>query len=151
MEIFEFFYRLKGFYGERLFEHLKGWDDSLMDYANNHFPVIFIVMMFITVVVFLFYYYFLNHPRFNRWWHWLIALGISGFFSLLCGYFTVMSDVWSGNIAPSLIDGIGPVNAMMFGIYNFVLSVLFFFLFSLLFRRWSRNCKHSPWKLIIGR
>ena len=62
---------------------------------------------------------------------------------------TVSFDINAGIIAESLINYIGMANAILFGVYNGLLGGLFFFILSLLLRMWSRNCKHSPWPLLI--
>ena len=44
MNLFELPYALKDVYGPSLFEHLMGWDDSLMDYNPDFYqftPIFF--------------------------------------------------------------------------------------------------------------
>lgn len=132
---------------------MKGWDDALQDYSPdyNQFPEIFINTILGVVVVFLLYYYIINSPRFNRWWHWVICLVIVGTFGYLYAHRIVMADIRSGIIAQSLEPYIGSHNALMFGIYNMGLAVLLFLILTLLFRRWSKNCKHSPFVLLTTR
>lgn len=149
--MFEFFFRLKQLYGAGLYEHLKGWDDSIMDYNPDYcrFPGLFFWVFGIAIVAFVLYYYVINHPRFNRWWSWLIMLGIVAISSNWRGAYVVYADIQLGNIAPSLDTSIGWANCIYFGTYCMFLSVIIYFICTLLFRRWSRNCKHSPWKLIF--
>ena len=54
MEFFEFFYKLKNFYGVELYEHLKGWDDTIMDYNPdyNQFPSICMSTFAICLIAF---------------------------------------------------------------------------------------------------
>lgn len=153
MEFFDFFYRLKNFYGVELYEHLKGWDDALMDYNPdyNQFPSICISTVAICAIVFVLFYYVINSPRFNRWWSWLIALAVVGISAYVWGFQVVNVDVLSQSIAPSLISKIGSLNAVMFGMYNSMFSILVFFVLSLLLRHWSKNCKHSPWTSLFSR
>lgn len=150
MDFFDFFYRWKSFYGAQLFEHMRGYDDALMDYNPdfNQFPSLFLWTIGIVVIVFVLYYYIINSPRLAKWWHWLISLVIVAVLTCFVGFRTVNVDVINKNITPSLQPYIGHNSAMMFGIYNMMLAVLFYFVFTLLFRRWSRNCKHSPWVLL---
>ena len=153
MEFFSFFYRLN-VYGQDLFYHLKGWDNGLQDFVaeNNQFPTIWLVTFFSSALVFFVFYYILNHPRFNKFWHWLIAL-----FVLAIGIF-----IWSRGLVIADLSGLSqhPVdsalnissdNAMMFGFYNAVLSALFFLFFSIVGRFLSKNCKNTPWKSLINR
>lgn len=150
MDFFDFFYRWKSFYGAQLFEHMRGYDDALMGYNPdfNQFPSLFLWTIGIVVIVFVLYYYIINSPRLSKWWHWLISMAIVAGLTYWVGFRTVNVDVINGNIALSLQPYIGHNSAMMFGIYNMMLAVLFYFVFTLLFRRWSRNCKHSPWVLL---
>ena len=153
MEFFEFFYKLKNVYGAELYEHLKGWDDSLMDYNPdyNQFPSICVSTFAICIGVFVLFYYLLNSPRFNRWWSWLIMLIIVGVSAFGWGYQVVNTDIVSQSIAPSLIAKIGSLNATMFGLYNMVLAAIIFFVLTLALRHWSKNCKHSPWTSLFTR
>ena len=149
--MFEFLFSLKQLYGAALFEHLKGWDDAIADYNPDfcRFPMLFGVTVGIALAAFLLYFYLINHPRFNRWWSWLIVLAVVAISSFGYGHYVVSTDIAMGNIAPSLQNLIGTANCYYFATYCMAVSSLIFFILSLLFRRWSRNCKHSPWKLII--
>ncbi len=151
MSFFEFPYQIKNFYGAELYEHLKGWDDNLMDYNPdyNQFLSIFGSTLLIAVVLFVAYYYIINHPRFNRWWSWLIFISVAGLLAYGWGFNVVNVDILNRSIAPSLINHIGATNAIMFGIYNMIFEVIVFLVFTLLFRHWSKNCKHSPWKSLL--
>ena len=153
MEFFEFFYKLKNFYGAELYEHLKGWDDAMMDYNPdyNQFPSICASTFAICCVAFVLFYYVINSPRFNRWWSWLIVLIIVGGSAYGWGYQVVNVDVINQSIAPSLIAKIGLLNATMFGLYNSLLATVIFLVLSIGLRHWSKNCKHSPWVSIISR
>ena len=153
MEFFEFFYKLKNFYGVELYEHLKGWDDTIMDYNPdyNQFPSISTSTFAICLIAFVLFYYVFNSPRFNRWWSWIIVLVTVGASTYSWGYRVVNVDIISQSIAPSLIAKIGTLNATMFGLYNLILSIVVFFVLSMCFRHWSKNCKHSPWISITSR
>lgn len=154
MALFDSVYKLgSGLYGDSLFNHLKGWDDTISFYneAYNQFPSIFLVTAGTSLGAFLLYYYIIDNPRSNRWLVWLSELIVLAISMFIFAYITVIVDVNSGQIAPSLVKYISSSNATLFGIYNAVLAVLFFFLISLLGRHWSRNCKHSPWTSLFTR
>ena len=150
MNLFELPYALKDLYGPSLFEHLMGWDDSLMDYNPDfyQFTSIFFSTIGIAIVAFLLFYYVINSPRFNRWWSWLIVLLVSMGLAYGYGFQVVNVDIVNNDIAPSLASPIGQSNAILFGIYNSVFCGLLFFILSEAFRWWSRNCKHAPWTLL---
>ena len=153
MDFFSIFYQLN-LYGQDLFYHLKGWDSSLQAFVadNDQFPTIWLVTFFAALLVFAINYYDLNHPRFNRIWHWLIAMAI-----LMIGIFCYSRGIVIADLAgrtnhpvdPTL--NVGANNAMLFGLYNACLSAIFFFLMSVIGRFGSKNCKNTPWKSLINR
>lgn len=153
MEFFSLFYQLN-VYGQDLFYHLKGWDNGMQDFvaANNQFPTIWLVTFFSALLVFVVYYYILNHPRFNKVWHWLITMAVLAIGIFVWSRGLVMSDIAGVSLHP--IDpalNVSADNALMFGVYNAVLSAIFFLFFSVVGRFGSKNCKNSPWKSLINR
>lgn len=153
MEFFSFFYKLN-LYGEDLYYHLCGWDSSIQEFIadNNQFPLFWLVSFGAALLFFVLYYYILNHPRVNRLWQWLIALAIPVLIVFFYSRGLVISDIDGGSLHP--IDpelNIGYNNAMMFGLYNGILSGLFFFILSVFFRFGSKNCKNTPFKSLINR
>lgn len=153
MEFFSLFYQLD-VYGQDLFYHLKGWDNGMQDFvaANNQFPTIWLVTFFSALLVFVVYYYILNHPRFNKVWHWLITMAVLAIGIFFWSRGLVLSDIAGVSMHP--IDpalNVSADNALMFGVYNAVLSAIFFLFFSIIGRFGSKNCKNSPWKSLINR
>ena len=153
MDFFSLFYQLN-VYGQDLFYHLKGWDNGMQDFvaANNQFPTIWLVTILSALAMFVVFYYILNHPRFNRFWHWLIALAILAIGIFIWSRGLVLADITGASmhpVDPSL--NISTDNAMMFGVYNVFLSALFFLFFSIIGRFGSKNCKNTPWKSLINR
>lgn len=148
-EFFSFFYR-NNLYGEQLYYHLRGWNDAEQSFvaSADRFPTIFMVTFGTALLMFIAYYYVINHPRWNRWFHWLLPLCISIGAGSWIASGIVISNLRNSVIADSLVPYIGPGNAIMFGIYNGLMGGIIFFLLSLLFRAWSKNCKHSPWPLL---
>ena len=153
MEFYSIFYRLN-LYGQDLFYHLGGWDSNIQDFVQdkNQLPLLWLVALGTALCVFVFYYFILNHPKINRLWHWFIALAIPVLFVFLYSRGVVMADINGTSTHP--IDptlNIASNNATMFGLYNGVLSGMFFFLLSIVFRFGSKNCKNTPFKSIINR
>lgn len=152
MDYFSFPYQVD-LYGEDLFYHLKGWSNEMQEFvsANNQFPYICSVTIISAIISFAVFYYLLNHPRFNRLWHWflvmvLLVLGIFGWSWQLV--LADLSGVSDHPVSPFL--NISENNAFMFGIYNAFLSAVYFFAFSILGRFGSKNCKNTPWKSLFN-
>jgi hypothetical protein len=143
-------------FGQYLGEYLWGYDCTTQDYGGkNLFGVIGLITLAVSLAFVLIYYYVINHTRFAQWWHWLIVLLISGIANLFIGYGWTISDFLNGAISDCLMytrdeNGeivsqlIHGIDCWLFGLANFVISVLFFFVLSFVFKWWSRNCKHSP-------
>lgn len=153
MEFFSFFYRLN-LYGQDLFYHLCGWDSSIMDFIQdkNQLPLLWLFAFGSATFVFILYYFIINHPRMNRLWHWFIALAIPVLIVFIYSRALVIADISGETMHP--VDpmlNVAPNNATMFGLYNGILSGIFFFLLSIVFRFGSRNCKNVPFKSLINK
>jgi len=147
-------------FGQNLAQHLWGYNCLTEVYDGKIlFNSIGLITVIITLVFVLLYYYLpipgLNHPRSNRWWNWLIILLVAGVINLFIGYAWTLHDFLSGNIGDCLMytrDATGNIvsqlitkgDCWIFGMTNFIVSMLFFVLFSFIFKWKSRNCKHSP-------
>lgn len=83
-----------------------------------------VVMIASVIVVCLLYYYVLDHPRWNRWYCWLL-IGV------------VLS---LANLGVAGLMGASVSNSIEVGL----LSFFFYFVFSFFVKWGSRNCKHSP-------
>lgn len=144
----------ESFFGQNLGEHLWGFDGE-----NYTLPIKFntigIIALCVSLVTVLCYYYLINHPRFSKWWSWLIVLVVNGIINLVIGYAICVSDYLDGNIADVLMytrdDNNEIVDSLIstgdcwgFGIANFFISTIFFFGFTLLCKWKSRNAKYSP-------
>ena len=152
MEFFSLFYQV-GVYGQDLFYHLKGWDSGLQEFveANNQFPTIWSIAFFSALVVYLLYYVILNHPRLNRTWIWACFMGVLFLGVFLTSRSMVVADIIGNSLHP--VDpqlSVSTSNAAMFGVYNGLLSALFFFLLSLVGRTAGRNVKNVPFKSLIN-
>jgi len=152
---FETIYRwFEWLFGAKLADYLAGYDcQSETFIGSNQFAIIGIIAVAIAIFFVVLYYYIINHPRFNRLWSWLIMLTIVGLTNLLIGYGIVSSHLSAGDIGDCLLYGtsrelplINQVNCWGFGLANFIVSAMWFIVFSLAFKWWSRNCKYSPFK-----
>ena len=147
-------------FGLHLAEQLWGYNCETQVYDGvNLFNVIGLITAGVTLALVLAYYYLplylFNHPRSNRWWNWLIILLIAGIINFFIGAGWTINDFLNGNIGDCLMytrdeqgniiaQHIYIINCWLFGLTNFIVSTLFFVVWSLAFKWWSRNCKHSP-------
>lgn len=147
-------------FGQHLAEYLWGYNCETQVYDNkNLFNVIGLITISLTVLFVIGYYYLpcwlFNHPRSNRWWNWLIILVVAGIINFFIAYGWTINDFLNGMIGDCLMyvrDSEGNIVAqliyqsdcLLFGVANFLVTILVFILSSLLIKWWSRNCKYSP-------
>jgi len=149
-------------YGNELYEYLKGNDCDGVFIGPDHFLTIGLIMIGISLLVFIAYYYLINHPRYNRWYHWGTFLFLTGIFNLFIGFGYTYSKLNGGNIPACFtysqieatddgsifgVDGTEILfnsNCWQFGLANAIIAIAFFIIFTFAFKWWSRNCKHSP-------
>ncbi len=145
------------FFGQDLAEHLWGWDMTTGDYTKaNQFNTTGLVMIAISLTVVLLFYYAINHPRFNRWWSWLLVLLANAGLNFIYAWQLTLSDFNTNSISDDLMyvrdvatneiitQKITMYNCIYFGIVNAIVATLAFVIFSFLFRWWSRNCSTCP-------
>lgn len=144
------------FYCRNLLEHLWGWDMSTQAYTKELcYNTIGLYTLLTTAVVVIIYYYFIDHPRFCKWWSWTIMAVFNSVMCLLLGYYCTYTDYNLGVISDDLMyvrDNQGQVVSQLiyeadcwgFGISNMIVAFIFFFILSLIFKRWSIAAKHSP-------
>lgn len=146
----------QSFYGQELSYYLWGYDPSTQAYTNpNIFNLVGLITLGISFVIVMLYYYIFNHPRYCKWWSWLITLGINSLIALFIGYGVVVNKYVNGYIHDSLIyqrDEEGSILAVLigdghcwgFGVANIFVAMMFFIVLSFLLKWWSGNAKHIP-------
>jgi hypothetical protein len=152
--LFETIYRwFASLFGGDLADYLSGYICSSEEteggyLGSNQFVMYGFIALAIALVIVVIYYYGINHPRFNKWWSWLLMLLLVGLSNLFIGALMTSGDLAAGEIGDCLINGenggIYDSNCWMFGLANFIVSVLFFIIFSVGLKWWSTNCKRSP-------
>jgi hypothetical protein len=143
-------------FGQNLAEYLWGYNCETQSYSNanlfNHVGLVTLGISLGTVVI---YYYVINHPRFNRWWSWSIMLGLTTVIGFVVGFCKTLTDYQNGYIGDCLMytrDEEGNIVSTLisesdcwgFGGSNLFVAAIFFFIFSLIAKLFSRNCKYSP-------
>lgn len=113
-------------------------------YNFNFYLPIFIVMLASVMVVAAIYYYVVNHPRVNRWYHWLcfnIGTSVLNFALAWIIASDKLFNLWASQGMACPYDW---TNYFSLACMAFVWTFVFFFLFSFIIKWGSRNCKHTP-------
>ena len=111
--------------------------------------------IFISLFIVFVFYYILNHPRYCRWWSWLITLVVNSLIALFVGYRIVYSKYDGGYIPAELMyerDAEGNIVSTLisatdcwgFGLANMFVAAMCFILFTFLLKWWSSSAKHVP-------
>ena len=151
---FETIYRwFASFFGGDLADFLSGYvcpsEESEGGYfGSNQFIMYGFIALAIALVVMFVYYYVINHPRFNKLVHWMLMLLLVGISNLFISAIMTLGDLNAGGIGECLIfgerGGIDINTVIGFGLANFIVSAIFFIIFSFAFKWWSTNCKRVP-------
>lgn len=136
------------FFGLDLANYL--WGQTSQNGTNLYIGV-GLWLLGISLVIAVIFYYVINHPRLNNWWGWLIFTGINAVVNFIVGLEWTLTDYDAGKMeqldpktnqmVPLNID---PSNCICFGVTNAILSVIVFFIFSMIIKWWSTSCSHAP-------
>lgn len=161
-EIYKWFV---GLYHTNLWDYLVGFDCNYDLTAPNQFNGWIGIVTLVVALLFACLFYFVRHARFNGFFSWLVILLLVAAFSWGYGYGIVKhqeSDipnyviygmencVGSGDCySLQAQDGAWPqvTNATFvgFGFANMFIGMIYFILFSFVLKRFSRDCRHTPW------
>lgn len=120
-------------------------DFSDLMYYNDLYIPIGICMFLIPIVLLTVYYYVLNSVKFNKWWHWLLLVVIicAINFGIAFGIsYRNISDIYMDqNTLPSYPLG---TYSFSFSMINVLWSFVVSFVWSMIIKWGSSNCKRTP-------
>lgn len=137
------------FFGIPLADYLWGVSSSVS--TNNQYIGIGLWMLAISVIVAVIYYYVIDKPRLATWWGWSIFLGVNAVINFFVGWQLVLEDkheqkmVQINPVTNVNMDlNISESDILCFGVANMFISLMAFFVISMIIKWWSNNCKHAP-------
>ena len=124
----------------------QGKFSSVM-FSNDLYVLPGILLFIIPLLTLSIYYYLINHPRFNKFIHWLLFLFVGSFIlSCICYFYTLSEiEIFYVHKKPSQNQPFD-VEFVVFAIQNFVYSVLLGAIYSFFLRLGSKNCSMTPYK-----
>lgn len=141
---------LESFYGKPLSEYLWGYNCSSQDYdldlLYNQFGMIAIITALVIPPI---YYYLWNPVRHQQLKYWGLMI-IAALINAIIAYCILTSDLDNGLIGDCLLYDdrgsqiIDTINILMFGVVDFILVCILFFVTSSLFKWGSKAVKHYP-------
>ncbi len=130
-------------FGMDLAEHMWGWWEPDGNFTKqNLFNLVGIMLIGTSLFFVLSFYFVINHPRFNRWYHWILLAILTFFCNLFIGFSIPYADLVNQNISPDLTFTY--TNCLGFGLVNAFYSLILFIILSFIFRWWSKNCSTCP-------
>ena len=87
------------------------------------------------------FYYIINSVHFDRWWNWLIVLGISTLLTAWCSIKMLAAGMEEFQVG--LSDYYRPLTETLAG-WVALFSAVMFIVASYGMRWWSSNCRHTP-------
>lgn len=154
--IFQGIYELFNFlYSEGVWNYASGELEDTSDIISNFVgPITFAIVLVIAVL-----FYFITRSSFNGWKSWLIVMCITSVLAWIVGFTTLYnsedfenedteyvssyeesSDSDSEEGTSSVIDFVG------FAFSNMLISILEFLILSIILKRFSKSCRHTPWR-----
>ena len=131
--------------------YLWGYDPATISFSGtNIYYIAGLVTSIVALVIMLVYYYIINHPRWCKWWSWLITLLFNSVVGLFVAFGISYSKYINGYIPQIDADGniiahlITSLDCWGFGIGGAIVSALFFIVFTFVLKWWSTNAKHVP-------
>lgn len=133
--------------------------------GNNHFDFlggsICMVTWIVSLLMVVIYYFVINRPSWNRLRNWFIMLIINSVIAFGVAWAwssKSMKSCWGYHFGESLTESgkceplpdINLGDCLQFGLNNLVIAAIFFFVFSVVFKRFKvgtfiSNCRNTPW------
>lgn len=152
------YYLFSGIFGQYMSDYLRGYNCETAGFDGSvvYLPM-GLVMTIITLLFVVLYYFILDRQKFNNFFAWFVFLASSALINFFIGAVWTLRHLNNGYIGDCLryiineegeviAENITSYNCWMFGLANAVVSIVLFFLLSVLLKRWSTICRHTPWQ-----
>lgn len=113
-------------------------------YQNGFYLPIFIIMIATCGFFSFIYYYVVNHPRVNRWYHWLSFNLGTALLNFAVAWIVASGKIIEYYAQQQMEAPYDWTNYLILSWMAFLWSFICFFLFSFVMKWWSANAKHSP-------
>ncbi len=136
------------FFGLDLADYM--WGNATPD-GSNLFIGIGLWMFGVSLLMAVLYYYVIDKPRWANIWAWLVFMLANFVLNFIIGWQWVLTDYYAGDMAaPDPVTQqmvalpIDFSDCLCFGVTNAILSLVVFFIFSLIIKWRSTNCWQVP-------
>ena len=125
-----------------LYEIITGQNDlsNLLFQDEGVYITVGFLMPLMALIGTVVYYYVINHPSFNRWYHWLLMMVVICLINFGIAYAMADGIVFNTH---GTVEGFIP-QITTFGLTNVIWTLVAFIVFSFCIKWKSRNAKYSP-------
>jgi len=113
-------------------------------YNNGYYMPIFLILVILVAVVATCYYYAVNHPRVNRWYHWLFFNLGTGLVNFGLTWIISSDKIVAYYGAQGMDSPYDWTNYLILSSIALLWTGIFFFVFSFIIKWGSSNCKRTP-------
>lgn len=138
----------ENFFGLDLANYLWGQTSQS---GTNLYIGIGLWLLGISLAVAIIFYYVIDHPKLNNWWGWLIFTGINAIINFIVGLEWTLTDLYAGKMVQldprtnQWVDmNITSSDCICFGVTNAILSIVIFFIISMIIKWKSKSVSHAP-------
>lgn len=144
----DFFSNLFEFYGLYYNDYDPGRFASTM-YSQGFYVPVGLIMLISVAVLTLIYYFVINHTRLSKPMWWIlygVIIGLINFVSAWTVADTKLSELYASE--PNYPYS-GLTDFFPFALIVFFWAFVFYLVFSAIVKRFSINCRHTPWRSLF--
>lgn len=133
----------EGLYGRDLSDFLWGFNGVDFSGPNLYNRIGFIALI-VSIVSMVIYHFIWDSANTHKLRYWFIMMISNCVINLFIGVGLLLPKFNQGYISSGL--NVVSLDCWMFSLSNGIMSILFFFILSVIFKRFANNTRNTPWK-----
>ena len=113
-------------------------------YNKDFYMPIFLILVISVALVATCYYYAVNHPRVNRWYHWLFFNLGTGLLNFTLTWIIASDEIVAYYGEQGMESPYDWTNYLILSSIALLWTSIVFLVFSFIIKWWSPNCKRTP-------
>ncbi len=141
----DFFANLFELWGLAIIENSQASFSDQM-YDNALYPPIGLVMIISAVLFAILYYFVINHARLSRWYWWGLGGLIVAVLNFLTSWGIADGKLYQIYVNAGMQYPFSFIDILPFSLIVAMWAFIVYLLASVIFKRFSINSRHTPWK-----
>lgn len=141
----DFFANLFELWGLAIIENSQASFSDQM-YDNALYPPIGLVMIISAVLFTIIYYFIINHARLSRWYWWGLGGLIVAVLNFLTSWGIADGKLYQIYVNAGMQYPFSFIDILPFSLIVAMWAFIVYLLASVIFKRFSINSRHTPWK-----